>query len=315
MKKKLSIIFSIYNEADNIKYSLDKVINILKKIKKINYEIIVVNDNSTDDSLKILLSLRKKNKNIKIITLSRRFGHMPGIWAGIKHSSGDALIYMDIDLQDPPELIPKMVNYWLNEKYDVIITTRKKRLGESFFKKFISYLGYKFLRISTYIRIYPNSGDYRLINRKVIEYILKFKEKNPFYRFLVDWVGFRQKQIFYERQPRKRGVTKFPIGIKIFNQFFDYSLIPFSNVLIRFVFFIGILSFFTSLILMAKIMIGFFNNENIPGWTALMITILFFGSTSSLSLGILSIYIMAIFNESKNRPLYIIDKVFGIKKN
>ncbi len=311
MKKKLSIIFSFYNEKETISYTLRKITNIVKKIKYINYEIIFVDDNSTDKSLLILKRLRKKDKNIKIIKMSRRFGHMEGIMAGVHHATGDALIYMDIDVQDPPELIPKMVYYCFKKNYDVVITTRTSRDGESFLKKIISTIGYFFLKKTTYIDIQENSGDFRLINRKVIDYYKNFKEINPFYRFIVDWIGFKKKQLFYKRKPRKYGLTKFPIGTKIIRQFFEISLLPFSDWLLRAIFFVGIIAFSTSIVIGSIILTKYFLGMNIPGWTAIMMAVLFFGATSSISLGILALYISSIFKEVKNRPLYIIDKKIG----
>ena len=161
--KKISIIFSFYNEEKTIDFSTKKIVNILNKNKKIDYEIIYINDNSNDNSLDKIIQLRKKNKKIKIINLSRRFGHMHGIMAGLKNCSGDAAIYLDIDIQDPPEVINQMLNYYLKENYDVVFTTRIKRHGENFLKKIISKLGYFILKKLTYINI-PNSISTEILN-------------------------------------------------------------------------------------------------------------------------------------------------------
>ena len=146
-KKKLTVLFSFYNEQDTINYTYNKITSIFKKNSIIkNYELIFVDDNSTDNSLKLLKKIRRKDKKVKIITFSRRFGHMEGIMAGLRNSTGDALVYLDIDLQDPPELIPKMFKYFLEEKYDVVFTTRTSRAGESLFKRALSSVGYYFLK-------------------------------------------------------------------------------------------------------------------------------------------------------------------------
>jgi dolichol-phosphate mannosyltransferase len=196
-----------------------------------------VNDNSTDNSLELLLKARKQNSRIKILNLSRRFGVYPGIMAGVKSSTGDALIYMDIDLQDPPDLIPEMVKFWIKENYDVVLTTRTKSEGENFLKKGLSYISYLILKNTTSIDIFTNSGDFRLISRKIIDKYIHFQEIEPFFRFLIDWIGFKRKQIFYTRRIRRFGKSKFPFGIKKINQYFDVFLTPFSDFPLKFIFF------------------------------------------------------------------------------
>jgi glycosyltransferase involved in cell wall biosynthesis len=158
MNKKLSIIFSFYNEEKNIKKSIHEVSLVLNKIPNLDYELIYVNDTSTDDSLKILKQENLINNKVKIINLSRRFGHMAGIMAGLKNCIGDAAIYLDIDLQDPPDLIKEMVHSWVNENYDVVFTTRKKR-EQQWFMKFITKIGYKILEKTSYINMAQDSGD------------------------------------------------------------------------------------------------------------------------------------------------------------
>lgn len=312
--KKISLIFSFFNEETTIKYSIDKLTKILNELSNFNYELIFVNDCSTDNSLKILESERKLNKKIKIINLSRRFGHMPGIMAGIRSCSGDAAIYMDIDLQDPPEIIKDMLHAWDKENYDVVFTTRKKRLGETIFKKIISSIGYRILKLFTYIPIENDSGDFRLISRKVIEHVKDFSEINPFYRFIVDYVGFKRKQIFYTRDPRKVGKSKFPLGLRVINQFFEISLVPFSDAPLRFLFLVGILSFVITLILIIHTLFMKISGQVLPGWTAIMISVLCLASIQSLGLGIVSIYIGSIFKETKKRPLYIIENKIGFEE-
>ena len=154
--------------------------------------------------------------------------------AGVKLATGDALINIDIDLQDPPSLIKEMVKYWREQKYEVVFTTRTKREGESFVKKFVSSVGYKILKKYTNIPIEKDSGDYRLISRRVIDEYKKFSEVYPFFRFVIDWIGFKRKQIFYERQPRRIGKTKHPLGLGVFFNFFEISLTPFTDTPIRF---------------------------------------------------------------------------------
>jgi glycosyltransferase involved in cell wall biosynthesis len=310
--KKISIIFSFYNEEKTIDFSTQKIVNVLNENKEIDYEIIFINDNSNDNSLDKIYKLRENNNKIKIINLSRRFGHMHGIMAGLKNCTGDAAIYLDIDLQDPPEVINQMLNYYLNEDYDVVFTTRIKRHGENFLKKIMSKIGYLILKKLTYINMEVDSGDFKLISRKVIEHVITFEEINPFFRFIVDYVGFKRKQIFYERQARFHGQSKFPIGKKVINQFFEISLFPFSDAPLRFIFWI---SWLFLIIFIFYVFYNFFNlifNQgfklNIQDYLLTLVTLNFF------ALGIFSSYLSSIFKEVKRRPNYIIKDKIGFDK-
>ena len=313
MQKKLSVIVSFYNEEESIDSFIKETVKELENIQELEYEIIFVNDNSKDGSLVKLLKHRENNKRIKVINLSRRFGPMESIMAGIQMSSGDALVNLDIDLQDPPSLISEMIKFWREENYDVVFTTRTSREGETFVKKIISSIGYKILKRFTNIPMEKDSGDFRLISKRVIEEYKKFNEVYPFFRFVVDWIGFKRKQIFYERKPRRKGKTKHPFGLGIFFNFFEISLTPFTDAPIRFALIFGIISFITTLIIMLRTLYLFFAGVSFQeiSSTSIFVAILFFGSIQSLILGVLSIYIGSIFKESKKRPLYIIDKTFG----
>jgi|TARA_B110000027_G_scaffold108082_1_gene115130 glycosyltransferase involved in cell wall biosynthesis len=311
MNKKISIIVSFYNEEESIKPFILETTEVLKKISELDYEIIFINDCSTDSSLEKLLNEREKNNKIKIINLSRRFGPMESIMAGIQLSTGDALINLDIDLQDPPALIEEMVKHWLVDDFDVVFTTRTKRQGEPLIKKVISSVGYKILKKFTNIPIEKDSGDFRLISRRVINEYKKFSEVYPFFRFVVDWIGFKRKQIFYERKPRRKGSTKHPLGLGILFNFFEISFTPFTDAPLRFALLFGLFSFLASFIIMIRTIFLFLMGEPNISTTSLFVGILFFGSINSLILGIFSIYIGAIFKDSKKRPLYIIESCFG----
>lgn len=318
MSKKISIIVSFYNEEKSIDSFLEDVVKEMSKIKDLDYEIIFINDCSKDNSLMKLLEHREKNKKIKIINLSRRFGPMESIMAGIKFASGDALVNIDIDLQDPPSLIIEMVKYWREDNYEVVFTTRTKREGESFVKRFISSIGYMILKRFTNIPIEKDSGDFRLISRRVIEEYKKFSEVYPFFRFIIDWIGFKRKQIFYERQPRRRGETKHPLGLGIFFNFFEISLTPFTDTPIRFALIFGILSFLICTFIMLRTIFLFLSGEPNISSTSIFVAILFFGGIQSLILGVLSVYIGTIFKDTKKRPLYIVESAYGfdeVKKN
>ena len=311
MNKKISIIVSFYNEEESIESFVIETTQELNKIKELDYEIIFINDCSTDKSLEKLILERKKNNKIKIINLSRRFGPMESIMAGIQMSTGDALVNLDIDLQDPPSLIAEMVKHWREDGFDVVFSTRTKRDGEPLIKKIISSIGYKILKKFTNIPIEKDSGDFRLISRKVITEYKKFSEVYPFFRFVVDWIGFKRKQIFYERKPRRKGNTKHPLGFGIIYNFFEISFTPFTDAPLRFALIFGIISFIACFIIMIRTILLFLMGEPNISTTSLFVAILFFGSINSLILGILSIYIGSIFKDSKKRPLYIIESSYG----
>jgi glycosyltransferase involved in cell wall biosynthesis len=308
-KKKLSIILSFYNEEENIKLSVEKLTNVLHKISEIDYEIIYVNDYSTDNSLNLLKEENLKNHKIKIINLSRRFGHMAGIMAGLRNCSGDAAVYIDIDLQDPPELIHEMVKHWLNDNCDVVFTTRKSR-PENFFMKTLTKIGYSILKQTTDINITKDSGDFRLVSRRVINEYVKFNELNPFFRFLVDFIGFKKKQIYYEKKERLKGSSNFSL-YKIILQFFEISLAPFSNFPVRFALVFGLISFFVCMLILIRTGYLFFIGIDDIGTTSIFGAILLFGGIQSLILGLLAIYIGLIFKQTRNRPLYIVDNLIG----
>ena len=311
MSKKISIIVSFYNEEESIESFITETTQELNKIQELDYEIIFINDCSTDKSLEKLILEREKNNKIKIINLSRRFGPMESIMAGIQMSTGDALVNLDIDLQDPPSLIAEMVKHWREDGFDVVFSTRTKRHGEPLIKKIISSIGYKILKKFSNIPIEKDSGDFRLISRKVITEYKKFSEVYPFFRFVVDWIGFKRKQIFYERKPRRKGNTKHPLGLGIIYNFFEISFTPFTDAPLRFALIFGIISFIACFIIMIRTFLLFLIGEPNISTTSLFVAILFFGSINSLILGILSIYIGSIFKDSKKRPLYIIESCYG----
>lgn len=312
MSKKISVIFSFYNEEKNIKKSINEVVFVLDKIDNLDYELIYVNDSSTDGSFDILKKENLINNKIKIINLSRRFGHMAGIMAGLKNCKGDAAIYLDIDLQDPPELIKSMVHAWMNENYDVVFTTRKKR-EQNWFMKLLTKTGYKILEKTSYINMAKDSGDFRLIDKKVIDQYINFKEINPFFRFLVDFIGFKKKQIYYNREGREFGKSNFSL-YKIFYQFFEISLVPFSDFPIRMALIFGLVSFFVCTIILIRTVYLYLSGAVIISSTSIFGAILLFGGIQSLILGILAVYIGSIFKETKQRPIYIVQEKIGFQE-
>ena len=246
--------------------------------------------------------------------MSRRFGPMESIMAGIKMSSGDAVVNIDIDLQDPPSLIPEMVKEWRDNNSDVVFTTRTKRQGESTVRKVISSVGYKILRYASNIPIEKDSGDFRLISKRVIDEYKKFSEVYPFFRFLTDWVGFKRAQIFYERRPRRMGKTKHPTRLNLLYDFFEISLMPFTDLPIRLALMFGLISFIICAVVLLRTLFLHFTGVPDFSTTLIFVTILGFGSVQTLTMGIMFVYVGSIFKEIKKRPLYIINKVYGFER-
>lgn len=316
MSSTLSIVLSFRNEEEVIPELIRRLREVLKKecAKQVikEYELIFVNDASIDHSLELLMNAAKSSNDIKIINMSRTFGSAPCILAGMKFSTGDAVIYMDADLQDPPELIPKMLRAWKEKNADVIHTVRISRAGESFVKLCITKIGYFILKKISNIDIQNEAGDFKLLSRRAVNYLIQIKEKNPFMRGLVVWLGFKQVNVPYRREARFAGKTKVPIfSYKVINNFLDSALISFSDVPLKLVSAIGFLVSFGSFLFLIYVIIEKFLGHNIPGWSAIMVTLLFLGGLQLLAIGVLGLYINSIFLETKNRPNFIIESTCG----
>ena len=310
--KLVSIILSFRNEAENIPELIARTRAIFSNLETFNYELVFVNDASDDDSLKILLKYRQEDSAIKIIDMSRNFGHMVCVYAGLEACRGDAAIYMDCDLQDPPELIPRLVNVWdTGENVDVVFTTRLSRVGESWIRKTINKLGYRILRYTSDIPIPLDSGDFKLLSRRAIDLYLLFREQRPFFRFLVTWLGLNQVRIEYHREPRYAGRSKY-LSMSILSNFLELALIPFSEKPLRLALLLGFLTSIFAFLYLGLLIVQKFMGMHIPGWTALMAVQLISAGIQLIVLGILGLYIGAIYKESVKRPRYIAKEKYGI---
>lgn len=297
----LSIIIPVYNEAESIKEFHTKLIEILQDVS-IKYEILYINDGSADSTRLILKSIA----NIKIINFSRNFGKEAALTAGLKHCVGDIVIPIDADFQDPPELINEMITKY-KEGYDVVIATRKSR-EEGFVKKITAKIYYKLLSKFSNITIPQNTGDFRLISRKVVNAVLELKEKNRFMKGIFAWVGFKQHQLYFDRPARLSGASKTSWS-KLFKLGFD-GLFAFSTIPLRIWLYFGALVSFTSFIYaLYLITTTIIYGVDVPGYASIMVAILFMGGIQLLSLGTLGEYIARVYEESKNRPIYIIDEI------
>ena len=309
----LSVIVPCFNESANIDNTFKRVELNIKKITD-NYEIIFVDDGSTDNSFKILNEISEKNPYLKIIRFSRNFGHQYAIYAGIVSSSGDGIFLIDADLQDPPEKFQEMFDKW-SSGYDVVYGVRKSRKG-NFFKKILYSSYHKIFRWLSDLDNQADLADFCLMDKKIKEVFLKFKEKNLYFRGLRSWVGFKQIGIPYERDNRNLGETKYSLA-KLFQLALD-GILNFSIKPLNFIFLTGLVMFIFSMILIIFYLFqkffGFSFLGTVPeeakGFYTTIIIILFFGGMNLTALGIIGEYVGRLYKEVKDRPKYIIkDKI------
>lgn len=311
--KKISVVIPMYYEEEVVDICYKRVVNNLKKLSdKYNYEIIFINDGSKDATLEILKKISDNDKNVKIISFSRNFGHQAAVTAGIRNVTGDAIIIMDADLQDPPELFEGMIEKW-EEGYEVVYGKRKTREGESIFKLLTARMFYNTLNKLSEIEIPKDTGDFRLVDRKVIDVIAILPEHNKFLRGLFSWVGFNQYAYEYNRVNRVAGKTKYPFK-KMFKLATD-GILSFSAKPLKIVGAIGIFSVIVSIIILIYSIVSYMFKLNslTPGWTSIMCTMTFIGGIILISLWMIGEYIARIYEESLGRPEYIIDELINFK--
>ena len=309
--RKVSVVIPMYYEEEVAEECYNRVSNCLKALKNYDYEIIVVNDGSKDNTLDILQNLAKNDIKLKVVSFSRNFGHQAAVTAGLKYTTGDVVVIIDADLQDPPELIIDMLKLW-EAGSEVIYAKRKVRKGESKFKLFTAKTFYKILNGLSDIEIPKDTGDFRMADRKVIDVINSLPEHNKFLRGLFSWVGFKQVPIEYERKERYAGKTKYPLR-KMLKLAAD-GIISFSTKPLRIIGGIGIFSIIISFIVLVYSILSYIFdwNELMPGWTSIMVSITFFAGVQLLAIWMMSEYISRIYDESKRRPQYVIDKKINI---
>ncbi len=300
---KYSIVVPAYNEEEVLHETYRRLTEVMVQTKEA-YEIIFINDGSRDRTCEIIEELCEKDKSIKLINFSRNFGHQIAVTAGMEYSSGQAVVIIDADLQDPPHIILEMIKKW-KEGYDVVYGQRLKREGETFFKKLTAKCFYRFLNMMTSMKIPVDTGDFRLMDRKVCDVMNTIHEKNRYVRGLVSWVGFRQTAVEYKRDSRFAGETKYPLR-KMLKLASD-AILSFSYKPLRLAGIVGSLlslcSFIYLIVVVAQKLIA---NTTQPGWASLFAVILFFNGVSLILNSITGEYIGRIYEETKNRPLYIV---------
>ena len=309
--KKVSILIPAYNEEEVLYTLYDRLENVMNKLSNYEFEVLLINDGSKDNTLNILRELRKKDDRMCYINLSRNYGKETAMIAGLDYVTGDCCIILDADLQDPPELIEDMLKYW-EQGYDDVYAKRKSRAGESFMKKFTSSLFYKTLQKSTRIPIQKNTGDFRLLDRRCVDALRKFRESERYTKGMFSWIGFNKKEILFDRDPRVAGTTKWNYW-KLIDLAIE-GITSFTTKPLRISSFLGVIISFCAfvyiVIIIARTLIM---GEAVKGYPSLMAVILFLGGVQLLSLGIIGEYIGRIFNETKRRPLYFVEEYNGEK--
>ncbi|AKG37317.1 glycosyltransferase family 2 protein [Paenibacillus durus] len=306
-----SVIIPMYNEEEVIQETYQRIKKVMGTTGE-PYELIFVNDGSVDSCAQMIEEYSCWDESVKLIDLSRNFGHQVAITAGMDYALGDAIIIIDADLQDPPELILQMIEEW-KSGYEVVYAKRVKRNGESLFKKWTASLFYRVLAYSTDINIPVDTGDFRLIDRKVCNEIKRLPEKNRFVRGLVSWVGFRQKAIEYVRDERLAGETKYPLK-RMVKLSLD-GITSFSYKPLKLAGYLGaLLSASGFLYLLYVLYLAIFTDSAVKGWASVIGITLTFNGFVLLMLGIMGEYIGRIYDESKGRPLYIVQEVYQGKK-
>ncbi len=306
----LSVVAPMYNESANVDRFVERIVPVLDRLG-LPYEIICVNDGSRDDTLARLLDQHRRNPAVKVLGLARNFGKEVALTAGIDYANGAAVVPIDADLQDPPEVIAELVAEW-RAGYDVVYATRRSRQGESWLKRFTANAFYRVLGRLTEIEIPRNTGDFRLMDRRVADALRHLPERTRFMKGLFAWVGFRQTSVLYDRAPRRAGRTTWNYW-RLWNFALD-GITSFSTVPLRVWSYAGAGVSLTAFVAAAYLIIRtLLHGSDVPGYASLMVVILFLGGIQLITLGVLGEYIGRIYTEVKGRPLYLVREAIGFE--
>ena len=305
----VSVVVPCYNEEEVLRELHRRVTRVLRKVAG-DWELILVNDGSADRTLELIREIASEDPHVRGVDLSRNFGHQLALTAGLDQARGQAIIMIDADLQDPPELFGRMIEKW-HQGADVVYAVRKKRRGESWFKLATASLFYRLLRLSTQIAIPLDTGDFRLIDRRALAAVLSIRESNRFLRGLFGWVGFRQEPVYYVRRERFAGETKYPFGKML--RFAIDGLTSFSTAPLRLAVWLGLASAGLAFVYGLKVLYEGLTGGTVPGWASTTLSVLFIGGIQLFTIGVLGEYIGRIYDEVKRRPLYLVREVFGAK--
>ena len=302
----LSLVVPVFNEAEGIRMFHERAISVLRNLPDLDYELVYVDDGSKDGSFTILETFAREDSKVRVVKFSRNFGHQIAITAGLDHAKGDAIVFIDADLQDPPEVILELIAKW-REGNDVVYARRARRAGETAFKLWTASIFYRVLRGLANIDIPPDVGDFRLISARVAKELRNMREKDRYIRGLVSWVGFKQDFVLYNRDERVAGVTKYPLRKMI--KFAVDGLTSFSTAPLRLATWLGYSTSFLAFLYLLSVFVQFALGVTVEGWATIMVAMLFLGGVQLVCLGILGEYLGRVFNEVKPRPVYIVENV------
>ncbi len=311
---KLSVIVPCFNEEGVVAETYRRLVAVMRTIASIDsYELVFINDGSRDKTLELLHGIADKDSSVVVVNFSRNFGHQPAVTAGLRVCTGDYAAVIDSDLQDPPELIADMLRMAINEPCNVVYAVRNTRKGESFFKLLTAKMYYRILNYISETEMPVDTGDFRLMDRKVVTAFNALGEKQKYIRGLVTWLGFKQLPIYYDREERFAGETKYPFFKML--KFALTGLLYFSKKPLMLATNLGFLSILIGLLLAVYTVIAKYIEPQsvVSGWASLIISVIFFGGVQLLTIGVLGAYIGNIFDEVKNRPEFVIDQVYQKK--
>ena len=310
--KKISIIIPAYNEEESLPMLYERLNKLMNEVTNYEFEVLFVNDGSKDKTIQIIKELREKDKRICYVDFSRNFGKEIAMIAGLDYAKGDCVIFMDADLQDPPELIPELIKYW-EEGYDDVYARRSSRKGETWLKKFTSKMYYRVLQSLTRVPIQKDTGDFRLLDKRCVNALKKLRESQRCSKSMFSWIGYNKKEVMYERDPRIAGSTKWNYR-KLIDLAID-GITSFTTSPLRISTYLSIPTFLALFIYFIYVIAKCIATSTfVQAYQAIILLILFFSGIQILLFGIIGEYLGRIFNETKNRPLYFVNEYNGEKE-
>ncbi|MFW5839082.1 MAG: glycosyltransferase family 2 protein [Planctomycetota bacterium] len=309
----LSVVVPCYNEQEVLEQTHRRLSEVLAGLENLDYEIVYVDDGSVDGTGQILRRLARDDRRVRVVIFSRNFGHQQAVTAGIDHASGDGVVVIDADLQDPPEVILEMVSAWRSGA-DVAYGVRTERQGDSLFKRATAKGFYRVIHSLSEVRIPPDTGDFRLMDRRVVRALGQMNEQDRYLRGMVSWLGFNQQPVKFKRHARLAGQTKYPLRKMI--RFAVDGILSFSQKPLRLATWLGLFAAFAAFAgILWVLVVRLIFNQWVAGWASILVAILFLGGVQLICMGILGEYVGRIYRESKSRPLYLVKDTLGFQKD
>lgn len=310
--KKITIIIPAYNEEESLPLLYDRLNKVTSNLKEYEFEMLFINDGSKDKTIEIIKSFRAQDERVSYVDFSRNFGKEIAMIAGLDYAKGDCVIFIDADLQDPPELIPELIKYW-EQGYDDVYAKRRSRKGETFLKKFTSKMYYKILQSVTRVEIQKDTGDFRLLDRRCVNALKQLRETQRCSKSMFSWIGYNKKEVLFDRDPRVAGETKWNYK-KLIDLAID-GITSFTTSPLRISTYLAIPTFLALVVYFIYVIIKCITqNVAIQAFQAIILLVLFFSGIQIMLFGIMGEYLGRIFNETKNRPLYFIKEYNGVRE-